>query len=485
MESKSLKEKTAYGLLWGGINNLSTQLIGLVIGVILGRLLSPAEYGMVGMLAIFSAVAGTLQESGFVAAIANLKNATHREYNAVFWFSTCVSLFMYSLFFVCAPLIAEFFHQPELVPLSRLVFASFVIAGIGTAHAAYMFRNMMNREKAIIGMIALILSGLVGVALAFKGYSYWSLAWQQLIYIAVINAGRIYYVKWFPSLHFDLSPLREMFGFSSKLLVTNTINQINNNLLSVIFGRLFTDKDVGNYSQGAKWNSMGYSLISGSIMQVAQPVLASVKDERERKLAVFRKMLRFAAFISMPSMFGLALIADFVPLLLGNQWIESVTLLRILCISGAFMPIHTLYQNLFISHGRSDIYMWCTIGQIVLQLSVILAFGKFGINIMVTAYSTMLVMWIGIWQIMAKKLIGIKFVDVLKDICPFMFIALACVGIAYAVSMEITNTVVSLIVRGIVTALLYILVMKAAKVKIFDECFKFIFKRNEIVDRKN
>ena len=361
--SEGLKERTAKGLMWGAINNLTTQLLSVLIGIVLGRLLTPSEYGMVGMLAIFTAIAGSLQDSGFTAALTNLKQATHREYNAVFWFSTLMALLIYLLLYFTAPLIASFLHQPELVSLSRLVFASLLMAGIGIAHAAYMFRNMMNREKAITSFFALAGSGIIGITLALKGYSYWSLAWQQFAYITIINIGRLYYVRWMPSLKVDFTPIREMFGFSSKILVTNIMTQVNNNVLSLIFGRLFNAGAVGNYTQAAKWNTMGHSLISGTIQQVAQPVLASISDEEDRQLKVFRKMLRFTAFLSMPAMLGLALIADFIVLLLGQQWTDSVLLLRILCISGAFLPIQTLYQNLFISLGRSDKYMWCTANQ--------------------------------------------------------------------------------------------------------------------------
>ena len=224
--SEGLKQRTAKGLLWGAINNLTSQLLMALIGIILGRLLTPADYGMVGMLAIFSAIAGSLQESGFTAALTNLKEATHKEYNAVFWASTAISFLLYLVLYFSAPLIAGFFHQPELISLSRLVFASLLLAGIGVAHAAYMFRNMMNREKAITGFFAMVGSGIVGITLALNGYSYWSLAWQQFAYICIINIGRLYFVRWLPSLHIDFTPIREMIGFSSKILITNIIKPL-------------------------------------------------------------------------------------------------------------------------------------------------------------------------------------------------------------------------------------------------------------------
>ena len=477
MSEKRLKEKTASGLLWGAVNNLSTQVLMALIGIVLGRLLSPGEYGIVGMLAIFTAIAGSLQESGFTAALTNLKQATHREYNAVFWFSTIVSLSLYIVLYLSAPLIARFFHQPELISLSRLVFASFVVAGIGTAHSAYMFRNMLNREKAVINIIALLGSGTVGITLALRGYSYWSLAWQQFTYICIIDLGRIHYVRWLPSLHIDLTPIREMFGFSSKLLITNIINQVNQNLLSFIFGRLLTAQAVGSYTQASKWNAMGHSFISNTIQQVAQPILASVNEEGQRQLNVFRKLLRFTAFLSMPIMFGLALVSEFVVVLLGDQWSESVTLLRILCIGGAFLPLQTLYQNLFISHGLSNVYMWLTIAQIITILCSIIVCSQWGILYMVAAYSAISIIWLGIWQILAHQFMGLRHFDIIKDITPFFLIAFACATIAYMLSQNIHSVIPCIATKIIIMGLLYICIMKLTHAKIFEECVNYFLVR--------
>lgn len=477
---EGLKERTAKGLMWGAINNLTSQLLMALIGIILGRLLTPADYGMVGMLAIFTAITGSLQESGFTAALTNLKEATHREFNAVFWTSTGISILLYLVLYISAPLIADYFHQPGLIPLSRLVFASLLLAGIGIAHAAYMFRNMMNREKAITGFFALVGSGIIGITLALNGYSYWSLAWQQFAYICIINIGRLYYVRWMPSFHIDLTPIREMIGFSSKILITNIINQVNNNILSFIFGRLFTAGAVGNYTQAAKWNTMGHSLISGTMQQVAQPVLASINEEENRQLNVFRKMLRFTAFLSMPAMLGLAFIADFIVVLLGEQWIDSVPLLRMLCISGAFLPIHTLYQNLFISHGRSDTYMWCSVALVITQIVVVMVFATWGIEIMIAAYVVTLILWTGIWQVLAYRLIQLRFINLLKDVCPFLLATIGCIGVAYYATLFITNVIALILSRIIITSLLYMAIMKISHVKIFMECILFIFKRHEI-----
>lgn len=473
-----LKEKTAKGLLWGALNSGSTQLLNLIFGIILGRLLTPAEYGIVGVLSIFTLIAGNLQSSGFTQALVNLKAPRNEDYTAVFWFNTLTSFVLYALLFLSAPLIARFFHQPCLVEVSRFVFLSFVISSFGIAHNAYMTKNMMNRELAIIGAIALLCSGGVATFLAFYGFSYWSLAWQQIIYITVLNIGRYYYTPWRPSWHFTFEPVRKMFGFSVKILITNIINTLSNNILTLLFGRLYPIKAVGNYSQAYKWNTMASAFVANAVGQVAQPVLASVKEEHGRSVRVFRKMLRFTAFLSFPAMFGLAIISnEFILLTIGKRWIDAVPLLQMLCIGGAFVPFYTLYQNIAISNGRSDFYMFCNIAQIVLQLVIIAFFYHLGINTMVMVYTLFTIAWLFAWQWVAHRIIGLRFWEVIKDVMPTLCIALLVMATTYFVTLPLHHLLLLLICRILIATLLYAAIMKVLHVEMMDELLLFIKKR--------
>lgn len=473
-----LKEKTARGLLWGALNSGSTQLLNLIFGIILGRLLTPAEYGIVGVLSIFTLIAGNLQSSGFTQALVNLKAPRNEDYTAVFWFNTLTSFVLYALLFLSAPLIAQFFHQPCLVEVSRFVFLSFVISSFGIAHNAYMTKNMMNRELAIIGAIALLCSGGVATFLAFYGFSYWSLAWQQIIYITVLNIGRYYYTPWRPSWHFTFEPVRKMFGFSVKILITNIINTLSNNILTLLFGRLYPIKAVGDYSQAYKWNTMASAFVANAVGQVAQPVLASVKEEHGRSVRVFRKMLRFTAFLSFPAMFGLAIISnEFILLTIGKRWLDAVPLLQMLCIGGAFIPFYTLYQNVAISNGRSDSYMFCNIAQIVLQLVIIAFFYHLGINTMVMVYTLFTIAWLFVWQWIAHRIIGLRFWEVIKDVMPTQCIALLVMATTYFVTLPLHHLLLLLICRILIAALLYAAIMKVLHVEMMDELLLFIKKR--------
>lgn len=473
----TLKEKTAKGLFWGAVNNGTMQILNILIGIVLGRLLSPGEYGLVGMLTIFTMIAGNLQSCGFTQALVNIKSPTARDYNSVFWFNIMMSVTLYVILFLCAPLIAMYYRRPELVPLSRLVFLAFLISSFGIAHNAYMFKNMMNREQAIVGFFSLVISGATGIALAYSGFSYWSLAWQQIIFITCVNIGRYYYVPWRPSANIDFSPVRKMFAFSSKMLVTSIINTVNVHILTVIFGRLFSAAAVGNFTQANKWNVTAHTFVSGTITQVAQPVLASIsEDECERR--VFHKMMRFTAFLSFPCMLGLSLIAhDFILVLLGERWAQCVPLMQVLCIGGAFMPLYALYQNLAISSGRSDIYMWCSIAQIVLQIAVILCFHGQGIMGMVRAYTLFNIAWLAAWHIFTSRLIRLRAADVVLDVAPFAAVALLTMAVAYFCPQQIGDMRLRLVARIAVAVVVYVGVMKLLRVRILDECINFIIRK--------
>lgn len=471
----SLKEKTAKGLLWGLMNNGFTQVLNLLFGIMLGRLLTPSDYGMVGVLAIFSAIAGNLQSFGFTQALTNMKAPSARDYNAVFWFNTISGFSLYAVLFFCAPLIARFFHQPELTEVSRFVFLCIPISALGIAHNAYMFKQLMVKQITIIGFAALLASGTVGVTLAFSGMGYWSLAWQQVVFITVVNIGRYAYTPWHPSWNIDMRPIKGMFSFSVKILFTSILNTLSGNLLVFIFGHTLPMNTVGNFSQANKWNTMAYSFITGTVAQVAQPVMAQINDDGNRERRVFRKMTRFTAMLSFPTMFGLALVAEeFILITIHEQWLDSVPLLQILCLGGAFMPFYTLYQNLAISNGRSDIYLLCNVVQILAQIGVVVLFSRYGVTATVAAYTAFNILFLCVWQHFIHRLAGIRMADVLRDICPFMLAAAAAVAAAWPLSGIIASPLLLLACRVAIVTVVYSVIMKAARVRIFDECITYL-----------
>lgn len=481
--SESLKQKTAKGLFWGAMNSGSTQILNLIFGIVLGRMLSPEIYSVVAILTIFVAIAGDLQSSGFTQALVNIKRPTDRDYNSVFSFNVVMSVLMYSILFLCAPLIADFYDRPYLTEVSRILFLTFLISSLGIAHGGYMMKNMMNKEMAIIGFVSLIVSGATGITLAFLGKSYWALVWQQIAYISVNLIGKFYFVKdWRPRLSLDFGPVKRMAPFAMNILVTKIVNTISNNILTNIFGKLFPDRLVGNYSQAYKWDTMANSLVGNTVGQIAQAVLveASPSDSSEgnRELQVFRKMLRFTCFLSMPLMLGFALVAnEFILITIGDKWAGCVPLLQVLCISGAFVPLYTMYQNLAMSQGRSDIFMWLNIGQIVLQILIVMLFYRFSMLIMVCAYSVFMILWLIPWHHFTGRLIRYRWTDAFKDIAPFAMSAAFAMAVTYWATNMISHLYILIAIRFVLAAAIYYGIMKMAKVQILKECEQFIFKK--------
>lgn len=478
--AEDLRSKTAKGLVWGLLNNGTMQVLNLLFGIVLGRLLSPEEYGVVGVLAVFTALAGDLQSAGFSQALVNIKAPKDNDYNAVFWFNVLTSILLYAILFLCAPLIAQFFHDPRLVNVSRLVFLSFFISSLGIAHSAYLWKNLMVKENTIAGFVSLVCSGAVGVTLAVLGYSYWSLAWQQIVYISVLNIMRLRYSRWRPSLTLDFAPIRQMFPFAVKLLVTKLLTTLSQNILTVIIGERFSKSAVGNFTQANKWNTMGHNTISGAVQQVAQPVLASVSDDDDRERRVFSKMLRFTSFISFPALLGLALVGhELILATVGEKWLDSVPILQILCIGGAFMPIYNVYQNLMLSRGRSDIYMWCNSALLLLQIAVVIACVGRGIVAMVAAYTLLNILFVVVWQWFAKRICGIDWHQSARDVTPFLAVAVMAMWATWFATRAITNVYVLLIVKTALAGTLYLASMKILNAKILDECLLFLRKKKQ------
>ncbi len=464
-------------MLWGGISNTVCQLLSLVFGIFLARILGPDDYGPIGMLAIFTAIAGSLQDSGFVAAIANRKTVTHDDYNAVFWFNIIISLLMYAGLYFCAPLIAEFFNQPVLVGLSRYNFLGFVVAGFGIAPSAYLFRELKVKQKSISLMLAISISGLTGIVLALNGYSYWGIATQSIMFVLVRSVVCWYFTPWRPSLRINLAPLKYLFAFSYRLLITNLFQRFNWNIFSFILGKYYP-RDVGNYVKSAEWFNMGGDVVNGMVNAVAQPALAKVVDDNERQLRVFRKMLRFTAFISFPLMLGLSLVSkELIIVVITEKWIESAHMLQVLAVWGAFMPLQSMFTNLLVSRGKAAVFMWCTIIQGVLTLALLLALHPYGIRNMLITYCIFNALWLLVWHYFAKKEIHINLKMFLVDTLPYLFMAIAVMLSTHHLTASIDNNCTLLIARIAIAAALYIGIARLVHSKELEEITDFIFKQ--------
>ena len=475
---ETLKEKTAKGLFWGGMNNGVQQLLGLAFGIILGRLLDPSDYGMTAMLAVFSVIANELQSSGFKTGLINLKSPTHDDYNAVFWFNVLAGAAIYVVLWFCAPLIADYYHQPKLIPLSRYVFLGFVFSSFGMAQSAYLTKHMQIKQIAQCGMTATLTSSIVSVILAVMGFGYWALATQYLLYIAMNTLLLWFFSPWRPTTKMTFEPIRRLFPFSFKIMLSAIFTQVNNNIMNLLLGRYYGETNTGHYNQAYQWSSKCFLLVGNMLKQVDQTVLVGLGDERERQLAVLRKMMRFTAFISFPLLFGLGMVShEFIVLAIGEKWAFAASLLPLLCLCGAFLPLSTLLTDSVISQHRSDIYLWNTFALGILQMALMVALWREGIMTMVIAYALLNIAWVFVWHFFVQRLMNYRLIPFLKDILPFALAAAGVMAVTGFVTHAIEMLWLKLLCRVVLAALLYYVVMRLAGAVILKEIMAFIFRK--------
>lgn len=476
---ESLKAKTARGLFWGSLSSGLQQLLNLVFGIFLARRLTEADYGMVGMLTVFSLLAAALQDGGFISALNKRRNASFDDFNAVFWFTTGCSLCLYALLFCCAPLIAAFYGEPELTPLARYVFLGFVFTSFGIAPRAWLFRNLKVREQAVASFVALVVSGVAGVAMAYAGFSYWGIAMQSNLFVLLLTLLSYWYSGFRPRLRFSFRPVREMFSFSVYLIVTRVFQILNDNFFSVLLGRWYTKVDVGNFTQANKWNTMGHLFITNMLLGVAQPVLTKAGGA-DRQRRVFRKLLRFTALVSFPAMFGLSLVShELIVITITERWARSAGILSLLCVWGAFIPLNNLFGNLIISQGRTRTYMWVTVSLCLALLLGAWLSHPLGMTWMFRVFVALNVAWLFVWYWFARRAIGLRLRQLLSDLAPYLLLSLAlCLAARFAFA-GIGNLYLSLLAKVAGVASAYCLVLYASGSVIFREMLRYLLRRRK------
>lgn len=478
MNDDGLKRRTAKGLLWGGIGNGTMQLLNLAFGIFLSRLLTPGDYGLIGALTIFSATAGIFAESGLTLAIVNKPRADSHDYNAAFWFNAAAGLALYLLLFMLAPAIARFYHEPVMVPVARLLFLGFLFGALGAAPAAWLMRELRVKTRSKIMIAAICTSGAAGVTCAWMGMGYWGLALQTVLYSGITALLMWAAVPWRPRWAWRRGRLRAMLPFSLRQLFTSLFTHFNNNLFALLLGRFYGMSPTGFYTQGNKWTTMGAATVTGMIGAVAQPVMRRAATDHARLRRMFLKMLRFTSFVSFPAMFGLALIArEVIVITITARWLPAVPVMHILCIWGAFMPLATLYSGMFNSINRPRIYMWCTIALGLVQIGVLLASYPFGLRTMLGVYAAINVLWLLVWQRFARRCIGLRLIDALRSVVPYMVTAAAVMALTWWATRLIDDPWLSLVAKVAMAAALYLLAMWALGSVMMRECLDYLLHR--------
>ena len=390
--NRTLKEKAINGAIWNAIGNFSQQGIQFVISIILARLLLPEQFGLIGMLAIFFAIARAFLDSGFGQALIQKKNPSPEDYSTVFIFNISISLVLYCVLYVTAPFIADFYKQSELTNLARFVGINILINSFSLVQNAIIIKRIDFKTQTKISLVSVSLSGGLGIALAYNGFGVWSLAIQQ-VSMTLSRAFLLWFFsKWHPTLVFNFESFKNLFSYGSKLLLSGLLNVIFDNIYTITIGKAFSALDLGFYSRAVRLQDLPTKNINGIFQNVTFPTFVKIQDDNRRLKIGYQKTLKSMVFVNFPIMLGMLVMArPLVITLLTEKWLPAVPYLQLLTLVGITYPINSLNLNILKVKGRSDLFLKLEIiKKVFIALAIVISinFGMLAIVVgqVITAY---------------------------------------------------------------------------------------------------
>lgn len=358
MSEESLKQKTVKGMGWSAIDQVSRMGIQFIVGIVLARLLSPDEYGLIGILTIFITVFTFVCDSGFTNALIRKKDAKDIDYSTVFYVNLGLSVVMALALFLCAPFIAKFFERPELVSLTQVMSSVVVINALAIVQRARLTKAVDFKTQTKITLISSVISGIVGITMAYTGFGVWALVGQQITAQAVNTILLWIYNKWLPKLEFSIASFKEMWAFGWKLLVSGLIDTTWTEIYQVVIGKCYTPATLGLYTRATQFTKMFSSNLNGVIQRVSFPVLAEMQDDKVRLKNGYKRVIRCTMLPTFVLMLGLAACAKpMVLFLIGEKWLGCVPFIQLVCFSSMLYPLHSLNLNMLQVQGRSDLFL--------------------------------------------------------------------------------------------------------------------------------
>lgn len=413
----NLKSKVIIGVIWRTIEQFGVQIVNFGVAIILARLLGPEAFGTIALLTIFIALSEVIANAGFGQALIQKKDADDLDFNSVFYFSCAVGVLLYVILFCAAPLVAKFYDIPLLKILLRVLAIRVVLDMIGSIQNSYLSRNMLFKKSFFIAFPSTVLSGVVGIWLAYSNFGVWSLVWSSLSGCFLNLILRWYIIGWRPSLAFSFDRLRVLWGFGSKILVSGFLDTFFTQLYSIIIGKVYTPKDLAFYAKGDNMPRIGMNCIQGAISSVVFPAFSQIQNDKSKLKEAMHKTMRVASIIVFPMMVGLAIMSKpIILLLLGDEWIAVVPFMQMACVIYAFWPIHVISLQAIQAVGRSDIFLKLEIYKKGLALFVLLITFRSGVFMIALGrlLTTPLSVFINIYPNI--KLIGYSFKNLFIDL---------------------------------------------------------------------
>ena len=473
--AEDLKAKTVKGVSWSFVEQVLTRGVNFVIGIILARLLSPTDYGLVGMLGIFIAISQIFIDGGFASALIREKDASEADFSTVYYINFTLSIVFYLLLFFTAPLVANFYGQPLLKPLMRVMALTLVISAVSAVQGTMLVKRVDFKTKSVISILSAILSGTAGIVFAIKGKGPWALVAQSMTTAIVVSLLTLIFVRWMPKLLFSKDSFKRLFSYSSKLIVASLISTIYDNAYPMVIGKRFSAKDVGLFTRACQFPNVVNETFMNSFNRVAFPIFSRVQDDDERLVGVYDKYIQVFCFLVFPLLMGLCGCSrPVVSLLLTDKWIECVPLMQLICLSLLPNGIIRINLNLLYVKGRSDLLLRMEIIKKVIMFGVMFISMLFGVKAM--CCGIIINGWIDMYfsSYYTKKILSFGLWQQLKSVWPYFAVSLIVLVESLLFSSIIPNNLVSIIVSVIACSVTYFFVTKFLGLYAFTEAMDLI-----------
>lgn len=475
----SLKKQALSGVFWSTIQQFSSQGIGFIVSVILARLLVPAEFGLIAMLGIFIGIGTALINGGLTMSLIRSQDLDDEDYSTVFFFNLVGSIIIYSVVFIAAPLISDFYNQDLLTSIIRVYSITFIINAFSAIQTTRLFKKMDFKTQMKVSIPSLIIGSIVGITMAYNGYGVWSLVWSAIIQSFVATIQLWYWSKWMPLWIFNIEKFKYHFHYGVKLMSSGILDIIFTNAYTIIIGKFFAPAQVGYYNRADTLQMLPVGNISSIITKVSFPLFSSIQEDNIRLKSVYKRIMQMVIFLVAPTLIIMAVLAEpMFRLLFTDKWLPAVPYFQILCFNGILYPIHSYNLQILNVKGRSDLFLKLEIIKKILVVLVILFSFRFGIYGLLYGGVITSILCFFINTHYSGKFLNYSAWEQTKDLLPIILLSLVIGCIVYFCDQFLLNyfpfDFIRLFIGGIIGSSLFIISAYFLKMNSLFELIKII-----------
>ena len=477
MAEQNLKQRAKRGIYWKFADQCANYGMQFLVGIVMARLLTPSDYGITALPAVFLAVAGIFAGAGFGSAMIRKAELKEEDLSTAFYYSTAVGIIVYILLFIASPWIADFYNTPVLRPLIRVTALGFLYGPMGTPQNIILQRRLDFKTPAKISVICKIVAGIVGITMAFYGYGVWSLTVSAMLAGIVGLCIKFYVVRWYPKTGWSKESFKYLWGYGNKLMASQLIDTVYMNITPIVIGKFFSIADLGIYNRARGYASLPSSQATSVLQSVTFPVLSKMQDNDVFLTHNYRRILKASAFVIFPVMMLLAALArPLIIIMITNKWEACIILLQILCFSLMWYPIHAINLNLLMVKGRSDWFLKLEIIKKIYGVIILSVTLPFGLIVFCAGSIFSSVVYLIINTHYTVKLIKFGFWAQIKDLSPTFFLSLATFLLSWGVTQILSNLWLQLIIGGLTGSAFYIGMAYLLKMNQLDDVI-YMLKR--------